>query len=105
MIGPPPVQTLTDTRFPYTTLFRSQGRPPPAEAAQGASPPRPARPRPLRRARHHGQAAHPAAGGGRGRQRALLLDGAGAPPRRGLDMTALAPALIDRKSTRLNSSH
>src|SRR3546814_17004783 len=28
MTLPPPISTLTDTRFPYTTLFRSHGRKP-----------------------------------------------------------------------------
>src|SRR3546814_9740601 len=35
MIRLPPRSTRTDTRFPYTTLFRSRGQPEPAPVAAG----------------------------------------------------------------------
>src|SRR3546814_6696078 len=50
MIRRPPRSTRTDTLFPYTTLFRSEGRR--GSAGSGA------------RARHRGVAAHGGAGGG-----------------------------------------
>src|SRR3546814_7037100 len=43
MIRRPPRSTRTDTRFPYTTLFRSRGAPKPAPPTWvGATPPTPA---------------------------------------------------------------
>src|SRR3546814_9849867 len=47
MIRRPPSSTRTDTLFPYTTLFRSQGpeRPTPAPATPPRPNARPARPR------------------------------------------------------------
>src|SRR3546814_4015256 len=42
MIRRPPRSTLTDTLFPYTTLFRS----PPAPSPRHRAPPGPAPPRP-----------------------------------------------------------
>src|SRR5690606_41899814 len=87
VIRPPPRPTL----FPYTTLFRSDGGPPP----DGAHPSRPHVRRRVRVAARQGRP-----GGDRpprGRER---LD-ADAARRSG----AAAGADLDRKSTRLNSSH
>src|SRR5699024_12835754 len=77
--------------FPYTTLFRSR---PPAAAARGSPPPPGGGARP----------SWPPRGGGR-------AAGVGGPPlgRGGCPGGArphpLPPPLLDRKSTRLNSSH
>src|SRR3546814_12724544 len=53
MIPRPPRSTLTDTLFPYTTLFRSRGRPAPPRCRTrgrgGPTCPRRACPRPARR--------------------------------------------------------
>src|SRR3546814_4137439 len=95
----PPRSSLTDTRFPYTTLFRSAG------AVGLAAPPfwlaRRPRPIPPAARAHRPQAA--AAGIGRRRPRGApdlaarrpWLDGA----------QRLRPRREDRKSTRLYSSH
>src|SRR3712207_8323546 len=84
MIRRPPRSTL----FPYTTLFRS-GRAPAAKAL------RPRRPR-------GGRVAQGDEAGGlrpQGAARSALAAAGPLPLRRG------PPALTDRKSTRLNSSH
>src|SRR3546814_15524888 len=97
MIRPPPGSTRTDTPFPYTTLFRSTtGAPalrcrhrrflsaPPTLGRRGFHTP-PAPP-PSQDDRHH------VFGRRVGRNRICRIQG-----RR--------PRLLDRKSTRLNSSH
>src|SRR3546814_14110551 len=81
MIRRPPRSTLTDTLFPYTTLFRSLAGAAPAGALVPPRPP--ASPRAL----------HPGLAGARGRR-------GGLPGGRDLDVHER-----DRKSTRLNSSH
>src|SRR3546814_11849269 len=97
MILRPPRSTLTDTLFPYTTLFRSR----PAEdtvftgAASAASPWRDARADPGCRRRPLQQRAL------LGRTRQL---GAGQRPA-SKGVVAAAGIEQDRKSTRLNSRH
>src|SRR5256885_10406957 len=83
MIRPPPKSTL----FPYTTLFRSRGRPEPR------FPPRPHDPR---------RKTRPAKSLIGERSRLAAADGAGAGRQAG---RALQRHRRDRKSTRLNSSH
>src|SRR3712207_7818613 len=85
MIRRPPRSTL----FPYTTLFRSAGRP------AGDQAPDPARPRAADR------------GAVRGRAAAFPRDAARPRSRRGglAAQPQLGHGLEDRKSTRLNSSH
>src|SRR3546814_17692539 len=97
MIRRPPRSTLTDTLFPYTTLFRSAPRlgrrshhpPPPAISADPADPARCAR-----RHREMRKTMSP---------RILLL--ALAPVLLAASEPGDADPLADRKSTRLNSSH
>src|SRR3546814_12478952 len=98
MLRLPPSFTLTDTLFPYTTLFLS------ADAAPGDEPAPDPRwdggrrrrcllPRVRRRRLARGVAR--AARGGR--QACVRL--------RVRRLPAVAPTYVDRKSTRLNSSH
>src|SRR3546814_15967447 len=84
MIPQPPRSTRTDTLFPYTTLFRSEGLGPPALRRRRPYLHRPHRQRPSAEARP----VPPALARG-------CPDGGETPPRRE----------GDRKSTRLNSSH
>src|SRR3546814_16136381 len=108
MIRRPPRSTLTDTRFPYTTLFRSVV---PVEAViEGAEVAFP-RVEGARAGQHRGDDGirqHPVdgeVGGGHalgfGMRLNLLGDGERLRPELALQH---APVL-DRKSTRLNSSH
>src|SRR3546814_13690319 len=80
MLRRPPRSTRTDTLFPYTTLFRSH-------RLHDIGP---------------GEGGLPLAGGGAQIRRRL-------PPRRGRQarrrQQPLGLGLLDRKSTRLNSSH
>src|SRR3546814_18108165 len=90
MIRRPPRATRTDTLCPYTTLLRSSDRQPQADNVTRLVPsPFPSLPldRPRRLARH--VVDHPV-------DALHLVDN----PRRGA-----AEELVDRKSTRLNSSH
>src|SRR3546814_15323161 len=103
MIRRPPRSTRTDTLFPYTTLFRSGGAGGDEDGAAG-----------LGAAQQRVEAADQAVVGGHVHVHDLLPD-------LRLDMpdrsqrpedagvadqdVELAEALVDRKSTRLNSSH
>src|SRR3546814_12031300 len=88
MIRRPPISTRTDTLFPYTTLFRSQGGAGRGARREGGG---------TSRREHAAPSGHGPGGGGAsdrdGRGRSAL-SGAGTDRRAG-----------DRKSTRLNSSH
>src|SRR3546814_15095467 len=105
--APPEIYT-TDTPFPYTTLFRSvdpigrPARPYPADAPRRGRLPRPRVGRagaPDRALAVRRAAAPPLA---RRHRRPAARSGRADPrPVRG----ALCPAPVDRKSTRLNSSH
>src|SRR3546814_6345194 len=109
MIGLPPRSKRTDTLFPYTTLFRSDGDPA-AQADRGDGPP-------ARRTGHVRAAAVDGVAGdafadpaGRCTRVATLGDGgaraAGGADRAGrLDKRQLRRAGLERQSTRLNSSH
>src|SRR3712207_9355980 len=95
MIRRPPRSTL----FPYTTLFRSlRGLHGGAEGGEVADPHDAVRRQPRQLQRH----------GGRGREGALGADEEVGEVRprldQGVEIVAADPAL-DRKSTRLNSSH
>src|SRR3546814_18436182 len=85
IIRRPPRSTLTDTRFPYTTLFRSDGKA--------------ARARPRGRQAARGQSRRVAVAQLRGRAAADRLRTPAARLHRG------RADLVDRKSTRLNSRH
>src|SRR3546814_12244385 len=80
MLRRPPRSTRTDTLFPYTTLFRSDG-------LCGDPFPAAGEPQPLRRGRLHTNT--------RGRKRKDFGDAC----------AHGVPIRADRKSTRLNSSH
>src|SRR5207248_9781965 len=88
--SPPPRSTL----FPYTTLFRSQGK---SAEVDRVLEMRLAQPLVLLRADEDDERALPR-GAGRDRRRRTQADRR-AQRRRGLDLR------VDRKSTRLNSSH
>src|SRR3546814_16319074 len=98
----PPISTLTDTRFPYTTLFRSRSADPAPDASPGAG----GRGRCSATVDAAGRLQHAAAQDPRlGHPRPAFPDlcahtdlpGPPAPAQPGPD--------LDRKSTRLNSSH
>src|SRR3546814_12748211 len=93
MIRRPPRSTRTDTLFPYTTLFRSDGRlPAPRRDRRGAGADLPAVPRPGRVAAQAGrQPFRRPAPDGRFRPRAHAR--AAAPAARRADGGALAPLL------------
>src|SRR3546814_4878505 len=103
MIRLPPRSTRTDTLFPYTTLFRSRcgagGRPGAGAAGAVATAPDDRRagracPCPCGRGARGGDAgAFALAGAG------LLAGGIGE------SMATIVLTALDRKSTRLNSSH
>src|SRR3546814_17120921 len=103
MIRRPPRSTRTDTRFPYTTLFRSQSggarRLLRRVAGRDGGAGRRVR---LRQVGHRAVgAAAPALSGSPARRRLQrALEGRGADRRARADLAA-----EDRKSTRLNSSH
>src|SRR3546814_3485086 len=128
MIRPPPRSTLTDTLFPYTPLFRSvpaeRAGEDPAAAAEGVERPDDAMLAP--EAQHREVGEEQAAAGGDAQQAAQQIGGttpgAASPPpqiERRLDVAGAIPAsqkpaetgaarrhgVVDRKSTRLNSSH
>src|SRR3546814_19760923 len=109
MIRLPPRSTRTDTRFPYTTLFRSH---PPVRFSQAASAPSRSR-HPLDKKRGDPKAALTSCRRWRERlEIAVILfvtDKAQLGHARALDdrqhRIDLRVARVDRKSTRLNSSH
>src|SRR3546814_17980106 len=82
MIRRPPRSTLTDTLFPYTTLFRSQ----PAVCGASAS-------RSVRDPRLCGEGQH-GAGGGQGRAGDLPLYGSGQGPDRSEEHTSELQSLM-----------
>src|SRR3546814_18869971 len=97
----PPRYTLTYTRFPYTTLFRSddpvQHAQPPLAAGKADGDAAAARP-----ADAHQHALTPANGAAGN----AAADNHAAPKQQSLgDVAKLAAQAGDRKSTRLNSSH
>src|SRR3546814_7160006 len=115
MIRRPPRSTRTDTLFPYTTLFRSPYHPAPWNMAVHADDSQTAVVRISRHCRSGNTAPHQPAW--RGDSRGDLA-GPGGPDRlRGDELAILLSergplagdqptlSLIDRKSTRLNSSH
>src|SRR3546814_19796427 len=112
MIRRPPRSTRTDTRFPHTTLFRA-GEADGGGARLGAGR---RRPQPDRAALPEGRRQRRLGAGQRRRlspgcrPRPLRPDGRGLGRPQGIRREAPAglfevPALRDRKSTRLNSSH
>src|SRR3546814_19784947 len=86
MIRPPPMSTLTDTIFPYTTLFRS-GYP----ASE-----------PARRSIHRRT---PGQGPSQRENNASTAPRTGFAPRLSRARQSRDEKAVDRKSTRLNSSH
>src|SRR3546814_8215038 len=98
MIRRPPRSTRTDTLFPYTTLFRSPAAHPPEQPdLRRVLPADPAERERDRVPRSTPAGAPAAAGGDTGGGRPAVGD-----PDRG---ETGAAAAVDRKSTRLNSSH
>src|SRR3546814_18132168 len=97
----PPRSTSTDTRFPYTTLFRSDDQQPPGQGFDAEDG-------------FVGEVAHVAQAGdvghdglGAGRDQGLVEaqpDAVEVEVVRGLEH-GMAEEQVDRKSTRLNSSH
>src|SRR3546814_2873202 len=96
MIRRPPRSTRTDTLFPYTTLFRSNG---PADLRRGRVRRQPADRQPWRRRAEH-RAGDDRAGLCRLQQGSAAEAGGGRDPRQWRGGERPCP---DRKSTRLNS--
>src|SRR3546814_18312827 len=99
----PPRSTLTDTLFPYTTLFRSPRSPRVSRGAAILPQPSPCPAhawREVRRATHHLFAEH----GFSGANMDVLAEAAGV-SKPTIYLHFGSKASLDRKSTRLNSSH
>src|SRR3546814_20940598 len=110
MLWGPPRSTLTDTLFPFTTLFRSDPRLPGLSgllvtadvlAAAGGTGDRHGRAIPGPGSWNHGVRSRP-----RGRRRAAKALQRDRRRRQGTAYSSpTPPAHVDRKSARLNSSH
>src|SRR3546814_5441968 len=106
MIRPPPRSTRTDTRFPYTTLFRSTVLRHPQRMGKGAA----LRSGFAQARRFDMQGVVTMDGDGQhgGADIPRLIDAANRNPRCvivGARLRKRATQPVDRKSTRLNSSH
>src|SRR3546814_17113987 len=102
MIRRPPRSTRTDTLFPYTTLFRSPGSG--ARRGRRTQPPSPAAELGVRHLLRREEAGG-STGGQLSRGRRLEADGGGYRGGKEAPARAQGGRRLDRKSTRLNSSH